>query len=250
MIGSRCIGFISNDDCFDIVNRQAGLRLTGVFLTALFLASSAVAAQPVSGFATYQVIVSTPKGVHSALVNESVGPSGKTGFSDLVLRIVGGAQSFAYSRLVNSSENYFPFLSNLATQSFDYSNGTTSGVHLSVAQSGTTTLTFNGAQYTLDVYTITASASYGTKSFKVNGTIETFPSTLVYSAEAGNKTVNVQAVLKATDLPLNGPSPVTTAAYVGAGVGVGALALGGVFLIRRRERKAESKDTKPMHWVD
>ena len=246
----RCVGFISSVDCLFHVTNQRAFRLLGLALIALFAVSSAAAAQPLRGFATYQVSVTTPKGVHSALVNESVGPSDKSGYSNLVLQIVGGVQSFTYTRLVNSSENYFPFLSNLATQSFDYSNGTTSGVHLSVTQSGTTPLTFNGAQYTLDVYTISASASYGTRSSKVNGTVETFPSTLVYSAEAGNKTVNVQAVLKATDLQLNGPSPVSTVAYVGAGVSVGALALGGVFLIRRREKKAESKDTKPMHWVD
>jgi hypothetical protein len=230
--------------------KPLALRLAGLALVALFIATSVSAAQLTRGFATYQVSITTPKGVHSAMVNESVGSSDKSGYSDLVLHIVGGMQSFIYSRLVNSSENYFPFLSNLATQSFDYSNGTTSGVHLSVAQTGTAAVTFNGAQYSLNVFTITASASYSTKSFKVNGTVETFPSTLVYSAEAGNKTVNVQAVLKATNLPLSGAAPVSTAAYIGAGVGVGALALSGVFLIRRRERKAETQETKPMHWVD
>jgi hypothetical protein len=189
-------------------------------------------------------------GQHSALVNESVGPSGKTAYSDLTLQLFGGEQNFTYSKLVNASENLFPYLSSVATQSFDY-NGSRYSVHVNVTASGTTTVAFKGSDYTLDVLTVSVSASYESKSVGINGTIEMFPSTLVYSASVGNSTDRLQVVLQETDLPLISTSPkTTTAAYVGAGVGIGALVLGGTFLLTRRGKKVGQQKEKPLHWVD
>lgn len=217
----------------------------------LLIGSSAFAVQPSTGFATYSISVVSPKGVHSVLINETVSPSTKAGYSDLVLQLLGGEQNLTYSRLVNASESLFPFLPSLGTQSFDYSNGTAYSVHLNVTTSGTTPVMFKGGQYNLNVLTVSAAASFGGRSVRTNGTVETFPSTLVYSASLGNGTARLQALLQATDLPLvSTPPQTTTAAYIGAGVGIGALVLGGAFLMRRREKKAEKQGVKPLHWVD
>jgi hypothetical protein len=233
------------------VNRKSGTGVAALALLTLLVASSVSASQPIRGFATYQVSFNSPMGQRSLLVNETVGPSSKAGYSDLVLQLLGTQQNLTYSRLVNSSENLFPYLPNVVPQSLDYTNGTGYSVHVNVTSSGTTTVKFNGEQYTLGVLAISVSAAYGTQSFRANGTVETFPSSLVYSASVGNGMVGLRVVLQATDLPLASSSPqTTTAAYVGVGVGIGAMALGGAFLIRRKERKVETQGEKPLHWVD
>ncbi len=233
------------------MNKRQGSLISGLALVLLLIGSSA-AAQPVRGFATYAVTVSSPKGDHSILVNESVQQSDKAGYSDLTLQVIGGRQNLTYSKLVNASENLFPYLPGIGTQSFDYSNGTAYKVQVNVTSSGTAPVTFKGVQYSLNVLVISVHASYGARSFRVNGTVETFPSTLVYSASVGNHTARLQAVLQATDLPLvpSSSSQMATAAYVGAGIGIGALAVGGAFLLRRREKKVEKQEEKPLHWVD
>jgi hypothetical protein len=233
------------------VIKKGSLSIFSLALVALLLVSSAAASQPASGFVTYQVSIASPKGQHSVLVTERVGPTSKAGYSDLILQVFGNQQNLSYSRLVNSSDNLFPFFPSITTRSFDYTNGTKYSLHVNLTSSGTTVVTFKGNQYTLNVLGISVSGSYGLRTFRVSGTIDTFPSSLVYSASIGNGTAKVEAVIQATDLPLNQPaSQSATAAYVGAGVGIGALALGGVFLIRRRTKKVETKGEKPLHWVD
>jgi hypothetical protein len=234
-----------------LVNKRSFVSIAGLAMVALLFVSSSVAAQPVTGFVTYQVSLTSPKGQHSAVVTETVGPSSKAGASDLMLQLFGTKQNLSYSRIINASDNLFPFLPTIATRSFDYSNGTKYSVHVNLTDSGTTVVTFKGSQYTLSVLSISITGSYGTRTFRANGTVDTFPSSLVYSASLGNGTAKVEALLQATDLPLNSPSAQSsTAAYVGAGVGIGALAIGGVFLIRRRTRKVETKGEKPLYWVD
>jgi hypothetical protein len=183
------------------------------------------------------------------LVNESVGPSDKTGYSELTLQLLGGGQNLTYSKLVNASEILFPYLPSVATQSFNYSNGSRYSVRMNVTASGTATVIFRGSTYTLDVLTVSVSASYGSRSIRINGTIEAFPSALVYSASIGNSMAKLQVVLLGTDLPLTSPST-PSAAYVGASVGVGALALGGALLLTRRGKKVSQQKEKPLHWVD
>lgn len=231
------------------MNKIKGVAVV-LALVVLLVGSSATAAQISRGFATYQVSFSSPKGGHSVTINETVSPSSKAGYQDLVLQFIGGVQNLTYSRVVNSTADLFPYVPSVTNQTFDYTNGTLYSVHVHVMVSGSTSITFKGSHYTLSVLTITATGSYGNHSASANGTVETFPSTLVYSASVGNSTDRLQAVLQNTDLPLvSGSSQMTTAAYVGAGA-VGVAALGGAFLFRRRERKVSSKREKPLHWVD
>lgn len=228
-----------------------GVSVAVLALAVLLAAASAVASQPNTGFATYKVDLSLPSGQRSILVNETVGHSDKPGLADLVLQLVGSQQNLTYSRLVNASDNFFPYLSSLASQSFDYSNGTTTNVHGNLTSTGTTSVNFQGSQYTLNIYSFAVSASHGAMGLRVNGTLETFPSSLVYSAAAGNGMISVKAVLEATDLQLAQPSTqMSTAAYVGAGLGVGGVVLGAAFLAKRRDRKVQRQERKPSHWVD
>jgi hypothetical protein len=196
--------------------------VAGLALATVLLVSAAAAAQPVRGYATYSVSFKSHLGEHTAVVNETVGSSSKTGYSDLVLQLLGGGQNLTYSKLVNASENFFPYLPGLADQSFSYSNGTAYSVHANITSSSSATVTFDGSQYTLNVYVVSVSATVGARSIEANGTVETFPSTLVYSASVGNSTVKLQSVLQATDLPLTAAPPqMAPAVYVGTGLGIG-----------------------------
>ena len=233
------------------MNRASVFSALGVVLVALLLTSPAVAAQPIRGYAMYSVSASTPVGNHSMVVNETIGPSSKAGYSVLILRLLGDMQNLTYSKLVNASDNLFPYLPNLGTQSFSYSNGTLYNVQVNITASSSTTVTFDGNQYSMSVFAISVSASAGGKSVEANGTVETFPSTLVYSASAGNSTYKIQVLLQATDLPLTGPAPqMDPAMYAGAGIGIGAVAAFGALMIRHREKKVEKQGEKPLHWVD
>lgn len=230
---------------------KVGVLALGLALAVLLVSASAEASQPQLGFATYKVEATLPTGQRSMLVNETVGQSAKPGFSDLALQLIGSQQNLTYSRLVNGTSNYFPFLSGLATQSLEYSNATAGNIKANFSASGTVSVTFQGSQYTMNVFSFAISGSHAGMSLRVNGTLETFPSSLVYSVAAGNSTVGVQAVLVATDLPLNqSPAAAPTAAYVGAGVGAGGVAIAAAFMVRHRERKPQTQEQKPPHWVD
>jgi len=227
------------------------ISVLGLVLAALLVASSVAAAQPVRGFAAYKITLSSPSGERSVLLNESYSPSARAGYSDLVLQLVGTQQNFTYSRLVNASEDFLPYLPSVAPQSLDYSNGTRYSLHVNVTSSGTADVTFEGSQYTLNVLAISVAASYGNSSITANGTVDTFPSALVYSASLAGGLERLNLVLQATDLQLTSPaSQMAAATYVGAGVGVGVAALGGAFLMRRKERKTSQPKEKPLHWVD
>jgi hypothetical protein len=230
---------------------KVGILAVGFALAVLLLVASAEATQPELGFATYKVEANLPTGHHSMLVNETVQQSSKPGFSDLILQLIGTQQNLTYSRLVNATTNPFPFLSSLASQSFGYSNATTGSFHANFSAAGTARVTFQGSQYTMNVFSFTISGSHAGRGLRLNGTLETFPSSLVYSTEAGNSTVSVQVVLVATDLQLNQSSTqAPAAAYVGAGVGLGGVALAAALLVRRRDRKVQKQEQKPSHWVD
>jgi len=234
-----------------VLDMRRAFSVAGLALALLLLATSAAAAQPVRGYATYSLSVRSPLGEHSVVLNETVGASSKAGYSDLVLQLFGGAQNLTYSKLVNASVNLFPYLPSLAGQSFSYSNGTAYGIHANITTASSATVMFDGSQYTMRVYVVSVTAFMGTKSMETNATVEAFPSTLVYSASAGNSTVGLQALLLATDLPLTASSPqMAPAVYVGTGLGIGAVAVGGALMIRRRDKKAEKQGEKPLHWVD
>jgi len=233
------------------MNRPIGAALVAFVIALMFTGSAVLAAQPTTGSAAYSITVSTPMGTHSVLVNETVKGSDRAGFSDLILQLTGTTQNLTYSRLVNASEALLPFMPTVPSQSFDYSNKTFN-VHANFTQAAPESVSFQGSTYTMNVYDISLSASYGTKAFTAVGTIESFPSSLVYSVELSSGILlQASIVLKGTDLPLSQPSSASaTAAYAGAGltaVGVTAVA---AMIIRRRENHSKSQEQKPLHWVD
>jgi hypothetical protein len=250
----RHAGFISSSGCLGFVNRSLTLGVAGIALLIILATPIVIASGPGKEFAAYEVTATLPSGQHTALVNESLSQSDRAGLSVLTLQLTGGDQNLTYSRLVNASTSLLPYLPSLPSQTLDYSNGTMYSIHVNFTSSGTTDISFQGSQYTLNIFSISVLGFYGNQSVNAQGTIETFPSSLVYSVRAsGSDNVQVQALLQATNLPLNGTSSQNmTAAYVGAGLGVGGIALAAGLLARRRDRKAaaSAQEQKPMHWVD
>jgi len=190
-------------------------------------------------------------GTHSVLVNETVKVSDRPGFSDLILQLTGTTQNITYSRLVNSSDALLPFMPTVPSKSFEYGNKTFS-VHVNLTQAAPESVSFQGNSYTMNVYDISLSGSYGNRSFSAVGTIESFPSSLVYSVELSSGfLLQASIVLEGTDLPLSQPSTAsTTAAYAGAGLTAVGLTAVAAVVIRRRENHSKSQEQKPLHWVD
>jgi hypothetical protein len=95
----------------------------------------------------------------------------------------------------------------------------------------------------MTVYDISLSGSYGNRSFAAVGTIEAFPSSLVYSAELSSGILfQASIVLQKTDFPLSQPSTATaTAAYAVAGVGAVGVAAAAALIVRRRERRSKAQ---------
>lgn len=230
--------------------RRLSALLVALAVALMFTSASVVAAQPSTGFATYKITVNTPMGGHSLLVNETVKGSDKPGFSDVILQLTGTTQNLTYSRLVNSSMAFLPYLPTIPSQSFDYSNKTFR-VHVNFTEEGTEPVSFQGSNYTLTVYGISLLGTYGNRTFSAAGSIDAFPSSLVYSVSLTSGILfQGSAVLQRTNLQLNQASTSMSAvAYVGVGlgaVGVAAAAL----MVRRRDRRAKVQEQKPLHWVD
>jgi len=224
-----------------VVNRSTGVVLVAFALALLFTGSAVLANQPTTGSAAYRITVSSPMGSHSVLVNETVKGTDRAGFSDLILQLTGNTQNLTYSRLVNSSKALLPFMPTVPSQSFEYGNETFS-VHANLTQWASQSVNFKGSSYTMTVYDISLSGSYGNMSFAAVGTIECFPSSLIYSIELNSGLLfQANIVLQGTDLPLSQPSTdSTTAAYAGAGVGAVGVAAVAAFAIRRRERHSKA----------
>jgi hypothetical protein len=229
--------------------RRSSALLTLALASVLLFAPLTTAS--VGSFVQYRITATLPGGVRSAVVNETISSSDKPGMSVLSLAVSGSVQNLTYSRLVNATEAFFPYLTPIGSQALDYSNGTSVMLRANVTSTGTSELAFAGSNYTMDEYALTISVVYGNRTANLVGTVETFPSALVYSASLeANGMASVKVYLLSTDLQLDPQSSsVSSAAFVGAGLGVGAVALVAALLVRRRENAAAKQPRQP-HWVD
>lgn len=240
-----------------IVRSQRGLApvFTGAILFVLLVAPAMVfAAQTTQGYVAYSVTLTGASGSKSFILNESVQSSSNAGSSNLILNLVGQTQHLTYSRLVNASTNLFPYLPTLGSPSLSYT-GKNYSVTLSLTPAGAGTVSFQGTSQSTKEYKLAYSATLRTSSYSGNGTVVTFPSTLIYSLTIKTDTkYEVNAILTATNLPLTDPpSSSPTAALITAGAGVGAAALVISLLIRRRRNShvdAGTAEKKPLHWAD
>ncbi len=232
---------------------RIGLLLAAISLIAavpFVQAASAVPSSPSAGYATYSVQVTVNGTSRAATVTETVSPSAASGQSILQLEVQGTESNFTYSHVVNSSLTLFPYLPALTNNSYTYS-GKSGTFTATLSKGGTSQVTFNGASYTLQDYSFSATYSGANGTRSLSGTIAAFPSDLVYSASASSDGAQASAELTATSLPLNASSasPATQATSAGIGISlvVGAVA---VSLGVKFRHKPQAEGPKPEYWVD
>ena len=226
--------------------------LSFVFVTPVVSAQSAGSG---TNYVVYSINASGPNRSVSATVNETVAPSSNGGLASVTLQIISNEANMSYSKLVNATHKLLPILPSLGTRSIQLSKGNAS-LSVSVTQTGTQSITFSSANYTITNYSFSISVQSADKSGIVNGQLSVFPSGLLYSTTVninGTRTVNAQPL--STNISLGAPASsglnTTTIAVTGGSVsvaaGVGAFAF---FKYGRKASSGTSSESKPLHWVD
>jgi hypothetical protein len=215
-------------------------------------------AHSADGYVTYKTTVSHNSTTNVFTLNETVSPTNQAGLSSLTVQLLSNDRNLSYSRIVNSSMNFFPYLPALNNQSLSYgSQGF--AVHLNLSKVGTSSTSFGGKPYQLTNYLLNVSATSMASKVSANGELKTAPSGLIYSLFLQlNQTSSIQLQLTATNLSLDYP-PASNDPSVLTAVGLGAVAAAAaavgvaVTLRMKRAKKADSNvggGNKPPHWVD
>ena len=196
------------------VSFMRGFNISVVTVLSLMLLVGVVGAVtfgPSSGSVQYRVTVSGPVsfiGPVSAVVNETVEPSGQSGIVDLTMAIASGFSNLTYSRDVNSSSlpEIFPFLPDITNQSLSYQiQGFSIAVDL--GNTGQVPVTFEGTSYQATRYLVSFQTGNSSMSLSGNGTITSLPSGVIDTMQLSlNQTVSVIATLLSTDLSVNAPA--------------------------------------------
>jgi hypothetical protein len=193
--------------------RLSKIIILAVLTLTLFFGSTAncLLVGPSSGYIQYKIAFANSKNSSlpiTAVVNETVQPTGQAGFVDLTLGILSNFANFTYSRDVNASSlpEIFPYLTGLTNQSISYQ---IRGYALtaSLVNAGQTTVTFNGTSYQATKYLVSFSAtnSSSENSFSGSGDVICLPSDLIDTAELSlNQTATVNVTLLSTNLSLTG----------------------------------------------
>lgn len=201
-------------------------------------------------YAVYEIKVSSQTKTFSLQVNETVLPTRNQSFSDLILSLTDTSWNLTYSRIVNSSHQFFPYVHAIANQTFNFSRGHFS-ITFSLVKNGTKQLNFQGSTYTITTYSLVAIVSGMNKTKEARGAIESFPSGLLYLASLSTGSFSASVILVSTNLQLNGPSSTaaeqTASMAIGAGAALAAIA--GSLGYRQYRRKVIQKDN-PEHYVD
>ena len=234
------------------VKGLAIISLTAVLLFS-FVLLTPISAASQNGYLAYNVNVTTAKYSYSAMVNETISPSAKSGFSDLSLALTSSMSNYSMSKLVNSSYAIFPYLP--VSENFSFSHQLRNyTLSVSLVKTGSGSATVSGSTYSTTLYNFTLSAEKNDTTKTFTGQIATLPSGLVYSLTASGAKFSINAQLASTNLALNsnsGSSTTTLAIVGGTGTlaaGVGAFAL----FMKRKDRVAKSEDnnSKPLYHVD
>lgn len=253
--------------------RKGETALLAVALVALLGGGVGLASAATPGSAVYSIHLASSGQSHSLTVNETVAATSSPSSDTLILKIAAQTWNLNYSRSINSSSDVSPFIPSITNQTFSYGSGANS-VTISVVENGTLSINFQGHQYTLTSYSLSASGVDNGSSIAITGALTTFPSGLVQSLRLSSNglslpaseipnvpanvtssagPVSVSATLLSTSLPLTADSPSTVGqdASIGLGAGAAASALAlGLGVRHRGKSKAAAPQQNPEHWVD
>lgn len=204
-----------------------------------------------SGYVAYTVQVTSNGRQMTATANETITPGPRANQSIISLAISSASSNLTYSRFVNSSLALFPYLPAISNQNFTYS-GKSYAVSARIARQGTAQVNFQGKAYTVADYAFSAALTSNGSTRSISGSLETFPSDLVYSVSSQFNGTAVTATLVSTSLPLTATSssPAVQVASGGLAISaaVAAVALG--LGVRWRRKQKTEVAAKPEHWVD
>lgn len=220
-------------------------------LTLVLALAPTVHAAGSTGYVSYNIQTSSNGNQRSYSVNESVSQSSHSGESILSLIVKSASTNFTYSHLVNSSVVVFPYLPVITNRTLTYSNDSYS-ISIRLVQEGTSKVTFQGSQYTLNVYAVSANFTDADFSGNANGTLATFPSGLVYTAAITLGKGSLTATMTSTSLQLQASSAAPSIQIASAGIGVSVAAVAVVLSIgvRAKRKNGTEQAEKPEHWVD
>jgi hypothetical protein len=230
----------------------------------LVLVSNA-SSSPTQGYVVYQVTLQRGANQTNFVLNESSVPAIQSGFVDLSFALTSSMQNLTYSHVVNASSlpEIFPFVpAGISGQSFSYQTHGTQ-INANVSSEGSAPISFNGASYSGSKYLIDLQVSNSSsgQGMAITGTVVTFPSDLLYSAQLQGSTGNTPAAsvsvqLKSTNLQLD-PSGSSSTTQVATIAGVGALGAAAFAIpywkLRKRKNSVSTQDSsesKPSYWVD
>jgi hypothetical protein len=235
----------------------AMLILATGFIALVAFSPIVVAAGSNQGFVVYQVAVTNSQQTNrSFVINETVVPSAKSGFSIVSLALIDSSWNVTFSKLLNTSAfpELLPFIPAVSNQSFSYSRGGyTVNVHF--ANIGRAPITFDGVSYTGNNYSLVVTVTNSTMRSTFHGAFLTTPSGLLYSATlSGESGSMVNVKLESTNLSITDSTAATSvegATIISVGL-VGAAALAVPFWKFSRKRNVVQRPTeeKPSHWVD
>ena len=237
--------------------RSLNILIIVVFISILFIGAQvdstlAITGQS-AGYVQYSVTVvgigdsTLPVNV---LVNESVTPTGHTGFVAVTLSLNSDTTNFTYSKDVNSSSlpMIFPYLSGLTNQSFSYA---VQGISITanLVNTGQVPVTFNDITYQATKYLVSFSVvnSSSMKSISADGNIVSMPSGLIYTVQLSfNQTSTVDIMLTSTNLALNEPpsSVDPLGASILAGGAILAVAIAAPTIFKKLRRKNPNNQTQ------
>ena len=124
---------------------------TMALLSFAFVMPVASAQSSGSQYVVYSINASGPNHTVSATVNETVVPSSSNGLSSVTLQVISSNANLSYSKLVNATQRILPILPSIGTRSINLTLKNAS-ISASVTQTGTQSIRFSGANYTITNY--------------------------------------------------------------------------------------------------
>lgn len=199
--------------------------------------------------AIYNVTLVVNGITHTLTINETVSSTSNPAWDVLTIALTGQNWSLSYSRSVNSTHKFFPYVPSVANQTLKF-NGTNYSILVSLQKNGTKDIQFNGNTYTLTTYSFIAEVNSKMYQGVLHGEVDAFPSNLLYMATLSSKNVKLTVQLVSTNIPLNLPSASAQEQAASIIIGVGAVvAVVAGSIGMRHIKRITSKEAKE-HWVD
>jgi hypothetical protein len=225
------------------------LRYVYLLVALTLIVSLPVYASSQKEYALYAISFKFKGIIHTITLNETLASTSNKAWNVLYFVLSGENWTLSYSRSVNASHQFFPYVPSTPNQTLKYSSPKFT-LLLSLEKNGTKQIQFQGSTYTLTTYSFVATYNSTKSTHSLLGEVDAFPSGLLYMAKASADNFALTVTLLSTNIPLTVPSASVQqqAASIIIGAGAVLVAIFGSFRLKRM-RKTLPEQT-PEHWVD